>query len=564
MNSLFDAIFDTPRTSGYVLLDRHSEIVAELSYEQLVLDGARRAAELSTMLERVRPGSVVVLVFNDPLQFVTALFACVYLGVAALPVAPRQLRRMARRLGASGAVLIVAEAVLLPGLLSRSLPGVPPRTGAGMRSGTTGVTEGIPVHGWSEGALHDAAGRAGEVCPAPGSEHEPALMQLSSGTTGEPSIVELSARNICSNERIIARHFGHTSASRVLGWLPHTHDMGLFGTLLQPFFVDCVGYLARPNDFVRDPLSWLRSLSRYAVTTSGAPTFAYASTCKAADAACAIDPDALDELDLSNWDIAFVGADTVRTTVLEPFCERFATVGFNPKSLMACYGLAEAALFVTGERRGAGIDSITEASGLVKGMTLVTPDVVCVGSTEELGSTRVRLHSVGSLRATHAGDRVGEILVAGASVTRSNSVARIDDWVATGDLGLIREGRLYLCARLKEVIKVRGRSVSLAEIDECVGATLQDPAIQICSFEAPEPCGSSAVWVAVQSRHCAVTCDEPLIRWIEANVLAQLGVSIRLRILPRRPRCVMRTPSGKLNRKATADACLRLEPVSVG
>jgi acyl-CoA synthetase (AMP-forming)/AMP-acid ligase II len=555
--SLFDTIFDTSKTSGYVLLDRRCEVVRELPYERLVRASEQRAGELRAVLEGVPPGSVVALVFSDPLQFVTALFACVYLGVTALPVAPRQVRGMASRLVAAGAVLIVAEAVLLPGLLSRSRPGIPP--------GMTGVPEGLPVHSWSEGAAYDATGSAGEVCPTPRSEHEPALIQLSSGTTGEPSIVELSARNICSNEQIIARHFGHTAGSRVLGWLPHTHDMGLFGTLLQPFFVDCVGYLARPNDFVRDPLSWLRSVSRYAVTTSGAPTFAYASTCDAADAACAIHPDALEKLDLSKWDIAFVGAEPVRTTVLERFCERFAIVGFNPTSLMPCYGLAEAALFVTGERRGAGIESIAEASGLVKGMTLVTRDVVCVGSTEEFGSTRVRLRSVGSLRATHPGDRVGEILVAGASVTRSNSVARIDDdWVATGDLGLIREGRLYLCARLKEVIKVRGRSVSLAEIDECVGATLQDPAIEICSFESPGPSGSSAVWVALQRNDCAVACADELIRRIEADVLAQLGVSIRLRVLPRRPRCVMRTPSGKLNRRATRGACLKLEPVSVG
>jgi acyl-CoA synthetase (AMP-forming)/AMP-acid ligase II len=561
VNSLFDAIFDTPRTSGYVLLDRHSEIVAELSYEQLVLDGARRAAELSTMLERVRPGSVVVLVFNDPLQFVTALFACVYLGVAALPVAPRQVRHVARRLKTAGASLIVAEAALVPGLLAASRPG-----GSETPLGMTGALEGVPVHGWSECEARGAiASRLGSVSPAPQSEHETALMQLSSGTTGEPSIVQLSARNICSNERIIARHFGHIPASRVLGWLPHTHDMGLFGTLLQPFFVDCVGYLARPNDFVREPLSWLRSISRYSVTTSGAPTFAYASACASADTSCAFDPGAVDALDLSSWDVAFVGAEPVRTTVLQAFCDRFAAAGFNPKALMPCYGLAEAALFVTGERRGAGVQVIREANGLVDGITLVTPDLVCVGSVGEPGTTQVRLRTVGSLRATHPGDRVGEILIAGPSVTRAPGVARIDpDWIATGDLGLLRGTRLYLCARLKEVIKVRGQSVCLAEVDQCVGTALQDSSIHVCSFEIPEPRGSNVVWVALQSKQAFVNCDVGQCRQIKANVLAQLGVSIRLRVLPPRPRCIMRTASGKLNRGATRNACLSLEPVPVG
>lgn len=533
---MFEAIFDTPKTSGYVLLDRRSEVVQELSYERLVQVSRQGAAELSAAFPSASAGSVVVLVFNDPLKFVAALFACVYLGATALPVAPRQVRRLASRLRAAGATLVVAEQALLPGL--------------------TDAIEGVPVLGWSGCApLGAAAKGVGGVGPAPQSEHEAALIQLTSGTTGEPNTIELSPRNICRNEQIIARHFGHTSASRVLGWLPHTHDMGLFGTLLQPFFVDCVGYVARPNDFVREPLSWLRGISRFAVTTSGAPTFAYAS--------CACDPGFIDELDLSRWDVAFVGAEPVQTAVLGRFCDRFGAVGFDPKALMPCYGLAEAALFVTGERRGAGVRSIPCANGLVDGVTLVTPDVVCVGSIGEPGKTRVRLRRAGTLRATHPGDLAGEILVAGPSVTRSDGVAGTDNgWVATGDLGLLRGRRLYVCARLKDVIKVRGRSVSLAEIDQCVAAALEDPTIHVCSFDALEPGGSNAVWVALQSDHARIECDETLGRRIKAAVLADLGVSIRLRVFPPRPRRIVRTASGKLNRIATREACL-LEPIAV-
>ena len=429
-----------------MLLDRRSEIAAELSYERLVRNSAERAVELSTVPGNWLPGSVVALAFNDPLQFVTALFACVYLGVVAVPVSPRHVRRLSSRLRKAGTELIVAEAVLLPGLFAGSR--------RGSLSGNRGALAGVPVHGWAACAARSGAARVAGVGATPQSAHETALVQLTSGTTGEPNIVELSAANICSNERIIARHFGHTPASRVLGWLPHTHDMGLFGTLLQPFFVDCVGYLARPNDFVRDPLGWLRGISRYAVTTSGAPTFAYASTCKSADRSCAADPGALDELDLSSWDVAFVGAEPVRTVVLDRFCDRFAASGFNPKALMPCYGLAEAALLVTGECRGAGVQAIASANGLVKGITLVTPDVVCVGFIGKPGATRVRLRSVGRLCASQPDDQIGEILVAGTSVTRGKGVARVDnDWVATGDLGLLRNQRLYVCARLKEVIK---------------------------------------------------------------------------------------------------------------
>ena len=543
VNSLFEEIFDTPKTSGYVLLDRRCEVVRELSYERLVQVSRQRAAELNAMLPGAPVGSVVALVFNDPLQFVTALFACVYLGLTVLPVAPRQVRRLASRLKMAGSALIVVERALLPSLLPGMLPGI------------KGALEGVPVLGWSGCAPRGMAIEgAGGVRPAPQSEHETALMQLSSGTTGEPNVVELSPGNICSNERVIARHFGHSCASKVLGWLPHTHDMGLFGTLLQPFFVDCVGFLARPNDFVREPLSWLRGISRHAVTTSGAPTFAYAL--------CTRDSGSIEELDLSSWNVAFVGAEPVHPGLLSRFCDRFGVVGFDAKALMPCYGLAEAVLFVTGERRGAGLQTIRAADGLVRGLNLVTSEAVCVGSIGKPGTTRVRLRRAGELRAAHPGDCVGEILVAGPSVTAGGGVARTDDgWVATGDLGLLRGGRLYVCARLKDVVKVRGRSVSLAEIDQCVGATLADPTIHVCSFESRQAGGSCAVWVALQSNHDFIACDE-LFRRVDAEVLAQLGVSIRLLAFPPRPRRIVRTASGKLNRIATRNACL-LAPTAV-
>jgi hypothetical protein len=53
-----------------------------------------------------------------------------------------------------------------------------------------------------------------------------------------------------------------------------------------------------------------------------------------------------------------------------------------------------------------------------------------------------------------------------------------------------------------------------------------------------------------------------LLRRVEAEVLAQLGVSVQVRSFPPRPRRIVRTASGKLNRVATRDACL-LDPTAV-
>ena len=52
-------------------------------------------------------------------------------------------------------------------------------------------------------------------------------------------------------------------------------------------------------------------------------------------------------LDLSNWSLAFNGAEPIRIKTLERFSEFFASCGFTYKSFCPCYGLAESTLMVT-------------------------------------------------------------------------------------------------------------------------------------------------------------------------------------------------------------------------
>src|SRR4030095_5992730 len=62
------------------------------------------------------------------------------------------------------------------------------------------------------------------------------LLQYTSGSISDPKGVVIRHRNLLSNAAAIRHAFDFNDSDRVMTWLPHYHDMGLVGTLLQPMY----------------------------------------------------------------------------------------------------------------------------------------------------------------------------------------------------------------------------------------------------------------------------------------------------------------------------------------
>ena len=102
-----------------------------------------------------------------------------------------------------------------------------------------------------------------------------------------------------------------------------------------------------PLQFLRKPVRWLQAISHLAPLTayaSGGPNFAFELCVRK------VKEEHKATLDLSSWEIACVGAETVSPGTLERFSKAFAPCGFNPTAFFPSYGLAEATLLVTGGR----------------------------------------------------------------------------------------------------------------------------------------------------------------------------------------------------------------------
>lgn len=294
-----------------------------------------------------------------------------------------------------------------------------------------------------------------------------AYLQLTSGSTGRPRAVMVTHRGVLANvlaiDEAIGAPFG-APASRwvdaMVSWLPLHHDMGLVGCVFHALVGGFDLQLLPARTFLARPRLWLESLSRPDATICPAPNFGY-QLCTERLAG-----EDLEGLDLSGWRAAMVGAEMIRPETMEAFRRTFEPQGLALGTLRACYGLAEATLAVTVDRRRDGIRTAPMPRGEEAG--LPAQAVASVGSP--VAGTEVRV--VGPDGAPLPEGKVGEVGVRGASVTpgyfndpEATAESLDGDWLRTGDLGFLAGGELYLTGRLKDLLIIRGDNVMPHELE---------------------------------------------------------------------------------------------------
>ena len=102
-----------------------------------------------------------------------------------------------------------------------------------------------------------------------------ALLQYTSGSTGDPKGVMLTHANLLANIRAIGQIFRVTPDDVVVSWLPLYHDMGLIGNWLGSLYHACPVVVMSPLSFLARPERWLWAIHRYRATLSAGPNFAY-------------------------------------------------------------------------------------------------------------------------------------------------------------------------------------------------------------------------------------------------------------------------------------------------
>jgi acyl-CoA synthetase (AMP-forming)/AMP-acid ligase II len=388
--------------------------------------------------------------------------------------------------------------------------------------------------------------------PAAAAPEDVAFLQLTSGSTGRKRAVMIphaaALHNVrASDEAIGAPRGGPAStwARSMVSWLPLHHDMGLVGTFL--FSIAC-GFdleLMPPDAFLARPHAWLRQLGARGPSLAATPTFGLGLCVERASG------EALSGVDLSGWRAAMVGAEMVSGEAARAFAEAFAPNGLPPETLRACYGLAEATLTVTCDRRGQGVRTRPlPASAPAEGL-LGLAEVASTG--EPVQDTEVAIAAPDGRRV--APGTVGEVLVRGPGVfagyhddAEQTASALRDGWLWTGDLGFLDDGELYLVGRRKEILVVHGENVMPHEIEwlaESVSGS--GGACRAGAFSIGTGGAGEEVVVVLEVASRDAQRDAALERAVRERVGGELSLPLADVVLVRRGG-VPRTTSGKVQR----------------
>jgi acyl-CoA synthetase (AMP-forming)/AMP-acid ligase II len=315
-----------------------------------------------------------------------------------------------------------------------------------------------------------------------------------------------------------------TEQSVLLVWAPHYHDLGLIGNYLACAYIGCTLHVISPMLLLKDPALWLRLLDKHkaseisvCITThcsiicngytdkeSQVPNFALALTARK------VPPKDRVGLDLSRvkW---FIGAEPVRYRTVTTFVKEFASCGVTLDKMRPSFGMAENVLIVSifsemlkffnkllnllslndnkatqTPYRHATIDSAAFEKGKIVYVEDVDNDRAMRISS--CGTTIAGLELIVVNPETFVqlpDSEIGEIWMSGPTKTagywkkpeinEKSFHARLanggsgnmgDGYLRTGDMAFMKDGHIYLCGRLKDLIIIGGRNYYPQDIEQ--------------------------------------------------------------------------------------------------
>ncbi|WCJ35189.1 Medium/long-chain-fatty-acid--[acyl-carrier-protein] ligase MbtM [Euphorbia peplus] len=386
------------------------------------------------------------------------------------------------------------------------------------------------------------------------------LIQYTSGATGIPKPVLVTAGSAVHNVRVARKAYDLHPNSVIASWLPQYHDCGLQFLLLTVISgATCV--LASPVAFISRPRLWLELISDFKATCTPVPSFALPLVVKRGGVGAARSR----ILSLSSMKNLIIINEPIYKASVEEFINVFRPFGLNPSSISPSYGLAENCTFVsTSWRSHADLNSNLNFNlPAYKKLLPVSRlnfqneedeedmEIVIVNEeTDELVADGIE----GAIWVSSPSNCRGYL--GHPNLTREIFQARLKNklsrcFVRTGDRGIIQgnERFLYVTGRCSDVIRLENRGEIHPHYIENAAQNSSRKVIRGGCLAAFEMGGKIILVAELQVREENGVALRRICEGVRRGVMEEEGVEIGVVVLVKSG-SVPKTTSGKIQRWA--------------
>ena len=289
--------------------------------------------------------------------------------------------------------------------------------------------------------------------------HRPAVLMLTSGSTGNAKAVMLNTPQILSSIRGKSQNWNSADSSVLMSWIGLDHVANLTEIHLHAMFLRAEQVQVQANELLAEPLLFLDMINKHRVTHTFAPNFFLAQLEK--QLSIKDTTEAFGSMDLSCLCSIMSGGEANVVQTASSLTTQLSKLGARGQIIRLGYGLTEScAALMYGM-----FDPVYEARERHEFASIGKPITGArVRVHTDLGSD-VKMYEVGNLEIS------GSVLLRGYFNDHTSTAKAFteDGWFITGDRAYIDSvQKVNMVGRVKEVIVINGVKYFSKDIETAV------------------------------------------------------------------------------------------------
>lgn len=278
---------------------------------------------------------------------------------------------------------------------------------------------------------------------------------------GYPKGVKVTYANLLHNFKLMKEYCQTNNKTVEVSFIPHCNSIGLISSYLNILYCGGQGYYMSPKTFLNTPDAWIQAVLTYKATHIKAPNFALERLLLKCNNYC---------LNLESVESILICMESANINTIRSYELTRSKFKLGKNVIQFGYGLAEHVAFLSVSRIG--------------DVPIINYDRVSCG--EPFSGVDVKIVDPDTRSVVVEGD-VGEIWVASDSkavgfldddkTTREVFQAKLNSlpektYLRTGDLGVMMNGRLFVCEKMPDAILMKGKTIYPTDVERIVSSVI--------------------------------------------------------------------------------------------